>query len=391
VRIPGYCALAALALLGLPATPGLTAAKDQVALIIDKALYNSEGVASRIERYKADVQARFPVRLRISNKASFESFSPKQIRDHIQSRYSKYHIKGVILVGQIKPPLWKNHGQDNKGVNSFYYEDLDGTFTDTDNDGCDDQHQWGAHPGPEIWCCWMRPPADTQVASLDAFLDKTHAFYTGALSYNSRALIAESADYDGNIRGAFKMAERLGAIYGSDIDIDGEGADQVIASDQIELLNKNRYEIYETMSHASAESQLWDDGKLGTADIRGLTGGAIMAFIYGCHSAAFNESPSNNIVQAYVFGNGIGQAASGTSWSYGTEAKWYIYEELARGGYLGNAWLNMEAAKNTPQYMKDHGCDPDRHLWGDTLIGSPFIRLKPRPAAFAGPTSPSHN
>jgi hypothetical protein len=391
VRISRYCAVAALSLLGLAAASAPGAAEDQVALIVDKALYKSQGVAGRIERYKADVQARFPVRLRISNKDSFEAYTPKQIRNYIQSQYSRYHIKGVILVGQIKPPLWKNHGQDNKGINSFYYEDLDGTFTDTDGDGYDDQHEWGRHVGPEVWCCWMRPPANTQVASLNAFLDKTHLFYTGDLSYNSRALIAESADYDGNIRGAFKMAERLGAIYGSDIDIDGEGSDPVIASEQIELLNKNRYEIYETMSHASAESQLWDNSKLRTADIRALTGGAIMALIYGCHCAAFNESPSNNIVQAYVFGKGIGQAASGTSWSYGTEAKWYIYEELARGNYLGNAWLSMEVAKNTLQYMKDHDCDPNRHLWGDTLIGSPFIRLKPRPAPAADSSSPSHN
>lgn len=384
----GLCALAALALCK-PAFP-----TDEVALIISTSLYNSTGVATRLLQYKGDVEARFPVHLTIYNGASFDSYTPQQMRSYIQNLYSTSGIKGVLLVGQIQYALWKNYapGADDKGINSFYYEDMDGTFTDTNADGYDDLHDWGPHIGPEVWCCWMRPPASNQVSALNAFLDKTHSYYTGGVTVNRRALIACHADYDGNIRGGFMMFDRLAALYGNNVDIDGEGSDLVVASDQVNLLNANRYEIYDPMGHANSTLQAWDSGYVYYTTAQSLTGGALMTFIYGCHSAAFNEASSTNIAQAYCFGSSIGQAASGTSWNYGTEGKWYIFEELARGGCLGKAWMNMEIIKNTPQYMKDRygqDFDANQHLWGDTLIGNPFLFAHPIWYTINGPVTES--
>jgi len=369
---------AALCVLGGLAACPRAVALDEVALIISQNLYSA--CQTKIVQYKADVEARFPVHLTIHNEADFQAYTPQQMRSYIQSLYTTQGIKGVVLAGQIKNAYWKNYapGADDKGINSFYYEDLDGTFTDTNADGYDDLHDWGTHVGPEIWCSWMRPPANDQVNALNAFLDKAHSYYTGGIIFNHGALVAAHRDYDGNIRDGFMMVDRLAALYGnSNVDIDGEGADMAYAWDQISLLNANRYEIYDPMSHAGSNVQCWDAGtNVYSSDVKNLTGGAIMTFIYGCSSAAWHIAPSDNIAQAYVFGNSIGQAASGTSWSYGTEGKWYIYEELGRGGYLGNAWMNMEIIKNTPQYMRDRygqDFDANRHLWGDTLIGNPFV------------------
>jgi hypothetical protein len=102
-----------------------------------------------------------------------------------------------------------------------------------------------------------------------------------------------------------------------------------------------------------------------------------MTFIYGCHSAGFNENSSTNLTMMYYMSStNIGQAASGTSWSYGTEGKWYIYDVLKVGGYLGQGWMNLETTKNTPAYMiSRYGdwLDTNQHLWGDTLMGNPFV------------------
>jgi hypothetical protein len=362
-------------------------ATDEVAFIVDTNLYSS--CQAKILRYKADVETWFPVHLRVCSEANFETYTPAQIRTYIINQYNTYGIKGVVLVGQINYPLWRNYapGADDKGINSYYYEDLDGTFSDTTGDGYDDLHDWGDRIGPEIWCCWMRPPASSQTSSLNAFLDKTHSYYVGDIAFNHRALVTAHADYDNNIRSGFQMVAKLQPLYGSNIDIDGEGTDLVYASDQISMLNANKYEIYDPMGHANSTLQQWDSGYVYSSTVSALTGGAIMTFIYGCHSAAFNEAPSSNLAQLYAFGSSIGQAASGTSWNYGTEGKWYIYEELARGGYLGKAWFNMECIKNNPPYMKERygeTFDTDRHLWGDTLIGNPFVY-----ANFSPPTGKS--
>lgn len=385
------CLIAVLTLAALMAACSSALALDDIAFIIDRTLYQSTGVEARVLRYKAVVEALFPVQLRICSEAEFQGYTPQQIRSYITGLYTTHGIKGVVLVGQIPYALWKNYapGSNDWGVNSFYYEDLDGTFTDTDGDGMHDLHNWGTSIGPEIWCCWLRPPASSQVISLNAFLDKANRYYFGDIQFNHRALVAAHRDYENNIRSAFRMVERLQPLYGTNIDIDGEGADPVVASEYLSALNTNRYEICDPMGHANAWGQSWDSGWVSSAAVRALTGGAIMTFIYGCHSAGFNETASDNIAQAYVFGNNIGQACSGTSWSYGTEGKWYVYEELARGGYLGAGWMNLERTKNTPAYMQSrYGAwlDTNRHLWGDNLIGNPFVYAKyvpPQPISIA--------
>ena len=365
--------------------------QDTVALLVDQNVYPF--VATRLDRYETDVEAQFPVDLIICNDQPFESMTPAQVRATITDLYNTQGADGIILAGLFPYALWKNYapGTNDKGINSFYYEDLDGTFTDTDADGYDDYHDWGAHVGPEVWVCWMRPPANNAVPALQNFLDKTHAYYTGQVVFNHRALAAAHNDYDGNLYGGFLMVPRLEAVYGAgNVDEDGLGADPVVASDYVSMLQTNRYEICDPMGHASSTLQAWDSGYVSSTTVRDMTGGAIMTFIYGCSSAAFNASSSSNIAMLYHMSTtNIGQAASGTSWSYGTEGKWYIYDVLKVGGYLGQGWMNMEVTKNTPAYMTSRygsWLDTNQHLWGDTLLGNPFVYARYTPPPETMPT-----
>jgi hypothetical protein len=109
-----------------------------------------------------------------------------------------------------------------------------------------------------------------------------------------------------------------------------------------------------------------------------------MTFLYGCHSADFWEAPGTtpfniNIAVSYVFGRSIGQAASGTSWSYGTEYKYLIYEAMRdHNTYLGNAWFSMESYVETASFVQQRypDRDPRRECAGNTLLGNPFLSVK---------------
>lgn len=367
--------------------PGL----DTVALLVDQNVYPF--LATRLDRYESDVEAQFPVDLIICNDRPFETMTPAQVRAYITDLHDTQGADGIILAGLFPYALWKNYapGSNDKGINSFYYEDLDGTFTDTDADGYDDYHDWGANVGPEVWVCWMRPPANNAVPALQSFLDKTHAYYTGQIAFNHRALAVAHNDYDGNLYGGFLMVPRLEAVYGADnVDEDGLAADPVVASDYVSMLQNNRYEICSPMGHASSTLQQWDSGYVWSSTVRDMNGGAVMTFIYGCSSAAFNASSSGNIAMMYhMSASNIGQAASGTSWSYGTEGKWYIYDVLKVGGYLGQGWMNLETTKNTPAYMTSRygtWLDTNQHLWGDTLLGNPFVYARYTPPPETMPT-----
>lgn len=385
-----FC-VAAGSLITLLAACSCAHATDEVALIIDKSVY--EACESNILRYKADVEAQFPVHLKICHEANFESWEPYQIRSYIQNEYNTNHINGVVLAGQIKYDTWKQ-SSGNQGINSLYYEDLDGSFTDTEDDYYDDYHTWGSHTGPEVWCSWMRPPSNDSIGGLNAFLDKTHDYYTGGVSFNHSALIADSSDYDNNIRGAYGYQyQSLSKLYGNNIDVLGEGSEPLRAWDYGEMLEKNSYEICDTFTHANAWYQCGDNGDISSWYIKGMQqGGSIMTLIFGCHSADFAEAPSDNIAQAYVFGSGIGQVSIGTSWSFGITEKYAIYDVLANGGYFGQGWFNLQKLVNDPAYIKqcyNNQVDVNRYLWGQNMIGNPFVYANytppvPEPSSILG-------
>jgi hypothetical protein len=361
---------------------------DKIALIIESNLYSK--INSKINRYIDDVESRFPVELILhkvkvsqnQNPLDRGSKSPEDIRNILKNEYKANKIKGALLIGQIPFATWEQEVGENVGVSSIFYEDMDGSFEDRDMNGHYDYHNFGPNEGPEIWISWMRPPALGQVIYLSKLLDKTHSYYTGELVTNKKAFVACHEDYDNNFYGALGVVPPLEDIYGSEnVEKDGEGADTTIDSEIWNNLENVGYEIFDTWQHASSGFQAWDYGGFHSSKVMNLEKGSLMTFLYGCHSADFWESPGTspfniNIAVSYVFGNSICQAASGTSWSYGTEYKFKIYEDMRdNNSYLGKAWLNMESYVETESFVKKRYPDRDPHTEcaGNNLIGNPFL------------------
>jgi len=263
-----------------------------------------------------------------------------------------------------------------------FYEDMDGDFEDRDADGFYDYHAFGPNEGPELWVCWMRPPVIGQVFFMNRFLEKTHQYYTDEMVTTKKAFVACHEDYDNNFYGPVGVVPVLQDLYGAaNVITDGEGADITIADEIWQQLRNDRYEIFDTWQHAASSYQAWDFGGFQSLKVLGLSNGALMTFLYGCHSADFwqasGTTPFNvNIAVSYVFGRSIGQAASGTSWSYGTEYKYMIYEAMRdHGAYLGTAWFSMESYVETASFVQQRYPDRDPHTEcaGNTLIGNPFL------------------
>ena len=361
---------------------------DKIAVIIDTDLYSR--VSQRFDRYMTEVEERFPVTFTLyevdnvhnCNTGNRESKTPEDIRGFLQQEYNTNHIRGALLVGQIPFATWEQEVGDNIGISSVFYEDMDGSFEDRDMDGHYDYHNFGPNEGPEIWVCWMRPPAFGQVVYLNKFLDKTHAYYTGGFVTNKKAFVACHEDYDNNFYGDIGVVPYLEDIYGSGtVDKDGEGSDMTVDFEIWNQLKDAGYEIFDTWQHASSSYQAWDSGGFTSFNVMRLTNGALMTFLYGCHSADFWEAPGTtpfnvNLAVSYVFGSSIGQAATGTSWSYGTEYKYMIYEAMRdNNAYLGEAWFNMESYVETATFVEQRYPDRDPHTEcaGNNLVGNPFL------------------
>jgi hypothetical protein len=221
-----------------------------------------------------------------------------------------------------------------------------------------------------------------QVFFMNRFLEKTHRYYTGELVTTKNAFVACHEDYDNNFYGPIGVVPVLQDIYGTaNVDTDGEGIDITIADEIWKQLRMNSYEVFDTWQHANSKYQAWDDGGFSSFKVLGLSHGALMTFLYGCHSADFWSAPGTtlfniNIAVSYVFGRSLGQAASGTSWSYGTEYKYMIYEAMRdHNMYLGNAWFTMESFVETASFVEQRYPERDPHTEcaGNTLIGNPFL------------------
>ena len=382
--------LGLLTLCTLVTSPILTAAMaaerdtDRVLLLINQALYNA--THTNLQRYETEVEARFPVDLHIQV-GTFTAQTPEQIRAHIQDEYySPAGLDGVILCGQMPYAVWRQDPEfgTNQGPLAFFYEDLDGAFYDLDSDGRYDYHTWGTADGPEIWTCWMRPPVMNEAAYLNALLNEAHAYYVGDFVTQKQGYVACHGDYDGNFwDGAIPSMPALVEIYGSgQVGTDGEGSDPVVASQLAAQLFSHSYDIVHFWSHASNSLQAWDSGAIWSTTPMGAAAGTgpLIAHIYGCHSGDFigyeGTSASNtNIAIAYAFGPGAGQAASGTSWSYGTEGMNLITDRMGGGWYLGAAWKYLLDVRENSTLIHQHYPDRDIHkeLSGNNLFGNPFL------------------
>jgi len=356
---------------------------DHIVVVIDAQLY--PWIQKRFTRYLNEVQERFPVEfsiLKVNGLRSQDTITPAELRGSLQKEYAMNDTVGALLVGQIPYALWKQGVGNNSGVLSVFYEDLDGEFKDTDADGFYDYHSFGPQEGPEIWLCWMRPPIIGQAFFMNRFLEKTHNYYTGEIRIAKNAFVACHEDYDNNFYGPIGVVPVLQDIYGTAyVDTDGEETDITIDGEIWRQLRRNRYEIFDTWQHANFRYQAWDSGGFSSLKILCLSNGALMTFLYGCHSADFWEAPGTtplnvNIAVSYVFGRSIGQAASGTSWSYGTEYKYMVYEAMRDyNAYLGNAWFAMESYVETASFVHERYPDRDPHTEcaGNSLIGNPFL------------------
>ncbi len=369
--------------------PSIIKENDQILVVVDAQLYPR--IQEKFTRYLTEVAERFPVEftiIRVNGLQSKEPITPDGLRKVLQDEYRKNNTVGAVFVGQIPYALWKQGVGNNSGQLSVFYEDLDGAFEDTDGDGLYDYHTFGVHEGPEIWVCWMRPPVFGQAFFMNHFLEKTHQYYTGELVPEKKAFVACHEDYDNNFFGPIGVVPVLQDLYGvPNVETDGEGIDITIAKDIWKQLRIHRYEVFDTWQHANSRYQAWDDGGFSSFQVLLLAQGALMTFLYGCHSADFWTAPGTtpfnvNIAVSYVFGRSLGQAVSGTSWSYGTEYKYLMYEAMRdHQMYLGNAWFVMESFVETSSFVEQRypDRDPQTECAGNTLIGNPFLYVNTPP------------
>lgn len=122
--------------------------------------------------------------------------TPEGIRDWVRTRHAA-GSEGVVFIGGITP-AWFQIPSEPAFPCDLYYMDVDGDWTDGSGDGILDTHLPGdGDCAPEVYIGRLYTPSltwDTPANLVNGYLQKTHAYRSGALTLPRRGL--EFIDHD---------------------------------------------------------------------------------------------------------------------------------------------------------------------------------------------------
>lgn len=315
---------------------------DYFAIVVDSALYPS--ILTSLDQYVLDLQAEgYAVAVFL-----FSGGTAADLRDLLSNEYYASGLKGAALVGDL-PVAWYKETTSGYAAEypfDLYFMDLDGSWLDTDTDGIFDSHLDGADPGTEIYvgrlsASTLTGGGDDQVALLQNYFAKNHAYRTGALSLPKRAL------YYSDLREEDDLF-RLDLLY--------HNVDQVTnqyvtnAQDYLHKLTSGPgFEFVQLIAHSAqtlhgfyVNNTSWvsygdSAGLVTSADIRNADPRALFYVLVACTAARYTET--DYLAGWYTFADTYGLAAVGATNPYGFGSFQYFYEELAAGKNLGEAFL----------------------------------------------------
>ncbi|MDD3647592.1 MAG: hypothetical protein PHS44_03795 [Candidatus Dojkabacteria bacterium] len=355
--------------------------KKCVVLVVGKVVYGQ--IKPSLDLYIQDVESTSDVKILLANTDSYETFTPEQIRALLIDYHTNKNIQGALLVGRIPYALWENGWDDNKGVNSFFYEDLDGNWLDNDSDGYYDYHTWGVNDGPEIWVSWIYPSdvSGTQnMKDLNYFFSKTHSYYTGNLTANKKSFIMLHSDW---ARDMDFYYEKFSDIYGNDVETRGgyDTSGNPIEVDGNDYLShiRNSYQMTLIYVHGSNNTHYPNINYINKEDLEVTGGGSMITFIGGCHTGDLLASGKDiPIAETYLFRMPTGLVSTATTWSYGPEELQEVTRELKNNNTFADAWfIKQRYRNNSAFYKKRYGetFDPNTHMFGEILFGNPLFKL----------------
>jgi hypothetical protein len=152
-------------------------------ILVSNDIYQS--ISTKLSEYISDIEeSGYSVFL-----DTVKGGNPVDIKEWVTERYHSGSI-GVLFIGDI-PAAWAEVS-DSQFPCDLFYMDIDGEWLDTNNDGIYDSHSNGrGDMGPELFVGRLYTSTlswDSQVAMLNDYFDKSHAYRTGSLTVPWRGL-----------------------------------------------------------------------------------------------------------------------------------------------------------------------------------------------------------
>ncbi len=345
-------------------------------VLVNSTIY--AGIKSSLDQYAVDVEnSGFEVE--IMETGQLLDNTPAGIRSYLQEN-ARHNLAGCLLVGNI-PGAWFETG-DKEFPIDLYYMDLDGVWTDSDNDMIYDGHSGDV--APEIWVGRLRVPdvAGDETSLLNDYFDKNHRYRTGTLTLPWWRGMIYLDDGGTNTNTVNDAKSSLSKIC-SDIVFVKDRATTNATDYKKRLHDPLGYQWVYVMCHGthdnhtfmvppdeletSQESWFQWDGTIYSSDYRSINPRISFYHFVVCSATRYTET--DYLAGSAVFGNDYGLLAVGSTQTISTLPVSDFYESLSEGKCVGAAFHRW--------YVKLHERYNylQRQFYGLTLIGDPTLQL----------------
>ncbi len=368
----------------------------QVLLIVNSAIY--EPLKDPVNQYISDLEAEdYQVILAI-----FSEGTTEELKDYI--KFYPFR-EGVVLIGDLPVAEFEfendfGHAADNidpilpdddlqemvipaGGYARFpidlFYMDLDGFWLDEDENRVYDIHEagWG-DLGPEIWVSRMtaspiRYSDMDEVAILQNYFRKNHAYRTGQLSLPQRAL--SYPDDDWALRNGLPNDNELDLAY-PDNTLTLSDKEKTNASDYKMRLKENYEWIHVCVHsnpwrHSFLINHKWTGGSVNNTDIRDIDPNALFYNLFACSNAKYDCA--DYMAGHYIFARTYGLGALGCTkaGSMLVENDFYPLLGRAERKSIGEAYLGWFQKRGLEHIQSKSW------FYGMTLLGDGTLTLDP--------------
>jgi uncharacterized protein (TIGR02145 family) len=346
----------------------LKAQEEKILVIVNSQIYS--GLQSEISRYINDISSDYSVSL-------FETTggTAQDLKDFIISQSDS--LVGCIFIGSM-PVCWFEIDNDF-AANSpslfpcdLFYMDLDGLWSDEDNDGNYDSHINGTGDvAPEIFigridASQFETNGENQIEDLRNYFDKDHNYWTGTYSLRKTGLTYTYIDWKNDIQ----LNKGMQYLYNGENNYQLINDDRVNKKDYLEnRLNNDQYEFIQIAVHSSKDYHWFDfRGNVFSDDIRNTIPKALGYNLFACSACDYTQT--HFLGGAYIFNAGKKSLVVIGSTKTGSMLQFYaFYQPLGENKPIGQAfkeWFNYVAPFD--DYEKSW-------YYGMTIIGDPLIKF----------------
>lgn len=351
-------------------TPESTPISLNMLVLVNSTVY--VGVKESLERYENDLEDFGFEDVIIMN---WSDPNPANIRSTLQHFYSNNTLAGVLLVGDLPAAEYEmfTEWDYERFSTDLYYMDLDGNWTDSDDDGTFDEHV--GNIAPEIWVGRIKTSqlGEDEVLLINDYFEKNHQYRIGSLYTARRALLYLDDDW---VNYEIMDSYSIGLLYK-----DTTVVTEKTTTNETDYKNRLRqgYEWVQLRSHGSWNRHNFmtpggDGGIVYSSEYAETNPQALFYNLFVCSAARFTQP--EYLAGEVVFNTDYGLLALSSTKVGGMLLCWTFYEAIARGKTVGDAFKEWFVKWGEGKYGLSGYYAGRKWSYGMTIIGDPTLRLR---------------